>query len=162
MIDLDPELAFVGDVLHLSSSTAAEALAVIADDDLADPRLRLILQAARGLVAQDVAPGGYAVMAAIRRAGTAAAAHELSSVAQLIIEATEACVVPASWRFDAVAVLEERLRRRSRELSARIAQAANGPLDTLVELVHAECAAVVQLERRLSAMRPAPRLGLAA
>lgn len=162
MIDLDPELAFVGAVLNLSATTAAEALAVIEDDDLADPRLQLILQAARLLVAEDIAPDGYAVMAVIRRAGAAATAHDLSSIAALIIDATEACPVAASWRFHAVAVLDERLRRRCRELSARIGQAANGPLDTLAELVDAEHSAALELDRRRVALLPAPRLGIAA
>ncbi|MCW2960263.1 MAG: hypothetical protein JWM90_650 [Thermoleophilia bacterium] len=162
MIDLDPELAFVGAVLSLSATTAAEALAVIEDDDLADPRLQLILQAARQLVARDVTPDGYAVMALIRRAGTAATAHNLTSIAHLILEAIEACPVAASWRFHAVAVLDERLRRRCRELSARIGQAANGPLDTLVALVDAESSAVTALDGRRATLQPAPRLGVAA
>jgi replicative DNA helicase len=162
VIHLDPELAFVGAVLHLSPITAAEALAVIDDDDLADPRLQLILQAARRLVDEDVAPDGYAVMAVIRRAGTATTAHDVSLIAHLILDAIKACPVPASWRFHAVAVLDEALRRRCRALAARIAQAANGPLDTLTDLVHAETAAVAAVDRRRAALLPAPRLGVAA
>jgi replicative DNA helicase len=162
LIDLDPELAFVGSVLHLPSVTAAEALEVIADDDLADPRLRLILGAARRLVADNVAPDGYAVMTVIRRDGMATTGHDVSAVAQVITAAIETCTVPASWRFRAAAVLDEKLRRRSRELSARIGQAANGPLDTLVALVDAERSAVLELDHRRAALQPAPRLGVAA
>lgn len=162
MIDLDPELTFVGDVLALPVATAQQALAVIADADLADPRLRLILQAMRHLVADGVPPAPYAVMAAIRRTGVATTENELQLIARLIIEASEACTVAVSWRFDAAAVLDETLRRRCRELVARIAQAADGALDTLVELVHTERSAVLELDRRRAALLPARQLEVAA
>lgn len=158
---LDPEVAFTGAVLHLPVDTATEALAIITHDDVADPRLQAILDAARHLIARGIDPDPVATMTEISAAGTYTATT-LAELGQTVIETYQSCPVPASWRFYATGVLDQALRRRCRELSTRIDQAADGPIDTLAELVAAEHDAVLELDRRRAALLPAPKLGVAA
>ncbi|SDY84831.1 hypothetical protein SAMN05661080_04798 [Modestobacter sp. DSM 44400] len=148
MIDLDPELAFVGAILHLPAATAAEALSLIGEDDLADPHMQVILRAAGLLVGEEVDPDLYAVMTIIRAAGMASTAHGISLLAEVVIEAAESCPVPASWKFYAAGVLDQAVRRRAIEMADRITQASGGPLDTLLDLVQGEATAVTELGRR--------------
>jgi replicative DNA helicase len=154
---LDPEAVFIGAVLHLPAADAQQALSLLHADDLADPRLAVIADSARQLAALGIPPDPAAVLAHARAQGTVASADAVRSLSLLLADLWAGCPVPASWRFYAVAVLEEALRRRCTELATRIGQAAEREsFASLLELVDVEARAVRELqERRAVAASPA-------
>ena len=160
MTDLitDPEAAFVGALLHLSAADALTVLHLLRADDIANPRLSVIAEAARRLADDGVAPDPTTVLAFIRAAGTVTRADAVNRLALLLADLYEACANPASARWYALALLDEALRRRFRELADRVTQAADGaPLDTVVQVLDRECRAVRELlDRRTAASRGTP------
>jgi replicative DNA helicase len=152
-MDLDPEAAFLGAVLHLPLPQAREALGRVQDDDLADLVHQQIAAVARTLVADGLPPDPAAVLARARSRGVVTHADEVRQFAGRLIDLHMSVPVPASWAFYAIAVLDGALRRRCIELAARVHQAAEGaPLDTLVSVLDDECRAVRGvLDRRAAA-----------
>lgn len=151
-VTTDPDAAFVGAILSLSATAADAALALVDDADVADPRHALILVAARHLAGQGIPPDPAAVLALLRADGTVAGPAAVGGLATLLSELHIGCPVPASVRFYAAAVLDDAVRRRCEELSARVGQAAAAEsLGSLLELVAAEAAAVLRLAERRNA-----------
>ncbi len=144
-----PEQAFVGALLHLPAATAAQALALVDDDHLGDHRLRVITATARQLAGAGVTPDPVLVLQVARAESTVTTATAISGLAFLLHEIYAECPVPASWRYYAAGVLDDALRRRCTEAGARLTQAADGEsIDSLLELVHREAAAIAALASR--------------
>lgn len=149
MTTTDPERAFVGAVLQLPADAAQKALDLIRDEDIGDPRLRVVVAVARQLVEAGMAPDPVAVLAHARSTGTVTRADAVRNFSLLVSDTYAQCPTPASVRFYAAAVLEEALRRRSTEMAVRIGQAADGEsIESLVGLVDGEVQAVRELRAR--------------
>ncbi len=157
-LNTDPEAALGGALLHLPAAAASNVLALITPEDVADPHLSLIVEAARQLAEDGVAPDPATVLAFVRARGTIAGADAVGRMGLLLADLYAACATPASARWYAVALLDEALRRRFRELADRVAQATDGsPLDTVVHVLDQECRAVRPvLDRRAAAAGTAP------
>jgi replicative DNA helicase len=152
-VTADPARALVGAALHGPPGV----LDLILDDDLADPRLRVVAGVIRELAEAGIAPDPTTVLAHARATGTVTRAAAVQAFALLLHELTAECPVPASARFYAVAVLDEALRRRCAELAARIGQAVESEsLGSLLALVDAEHRAVRELADRRTALADAP------
>jgi replicative DNA helicase len=157
--DLDPEAAFVGSLLHLPPATACEALRLVVSDDFTDAGMALIADVCRELAGRGIAPDPTAVHAYVRARALVTGVEALRAFTLTLVDVYGACATPASWRFYAVAFLEESLRRRCTMLATRIGQAAEGEsIESLTELVDAEAQAVhaVQERRATAAGTQAP------
>ena len=142
-IDFDPEAAFVGAVLHLTAPAALAALDLIHDEDLADPRLQVVARLARQLAETSIAPDPVTVLAHARATGTVVKPDAIRGLTKLLGDVYGACPVPASWRWYAVAVLDEAIRRRTTEAATRLGQAADGEsLESLLLVLDRETRAV--------------------
>jgi replicative DNA helicase len=152
-VTADPARALVGAALH----GAPGVLELIRDDDLADPRLRVVAGVVRQLAEAGATPDPTTVLAHARATGTVTRAAAVQAFALLLHELTTECPVPASARFYAVAVRDEVIRRRCAELAARIGPAAVlESLGSLRALVDAEHRAVRELADRRTALAGAP------
>jgi replicative DNA helicase len=152
-VTADPARALVGAALH----GAPGVLDLILDDDLADPRLRVVAGVIRDLTDAGIAPDPTTVLAHACATGTVTRAAAVQAFALLLHELVAGCPVPASARFYAVAVLDEAIRRRCAELATRIGQAVESEsLGSLLALVDAEHRAVRELADRRTALADAP------
>jgi replicative DNA helicase len=152
-VTADPARALVGAALHGPPGV----LDLILDDDLADPRLRVVAGVIRDLTDAGIAPDPTTVLAHARATGTVTRAAAVQAFALLLHELIAECPVPASARFYAVAVLDEAIRRRCAELATRIGQAVESEsLGSLLALVDAEHRAVRELADRRTALADAP------
>jgi replicative DNA helicase len=152
---LHAEDAFIGALPHLPVATAGEALALVHDDDLADPLNQQILGVARALVAEGIPPDPVAVFARARADGVVSGADAICRLSLRLADLYAGCPTPASWRYYGTAVIDEALRRRCLELAARVTQAAEGsPLDVLIDVLDAECRTVRRLDDRRAAVEP--------
>lgn len=157
----DPGRALIGAVEHLPADAAVRVLDLIRDDDLQDPRLRVVAAVARQLAEAGTAPDPAALLAHARACGTVARVEAVRNFALLVADVYAECATPASATFYAVAVLEESIRSRVTEAGARLTQAAERePLPSLLALIDTEARAVRELvERRDTAAGTArPRL----
>jgi replicative DNA helicase len=152
-VTADPARALVGAALH----GAPGVLNLILDDDLADPRLRVVAGVIRQLTEAGATPDPTTVLAHARAIGTVTRAAAVQGFALLLHELVAGCPVPASARFYAVAVLDEAIRRRCAELATRIGQAVESEsLGSLLALVDAEHRAVRELADRRTALADTP------
>ncbi|MDP9429573.1 MAG: hypothetical protein M3P31_01005 [Actinomycetota bacterium] len=163
MIDLDPEGALVGALLHRPAPEVLAALDLIHDEDLDNPRLRVVAVLARQLAESGITPDPYTVLAHARATGTVMKPDAIRGLTRLLADVYGSCPVPASWRWYAVAVLDEALRRRCTEAATRLAQAADGEsLESLLLVLDRETRAVRDVaERRAAAAGESTRPRLA-
>ncbi len=91
MIDLGPEAAFVGAVLHLPADAAVQVLDLVHDSDLEDPRLRVVAGVARQLAQSGVAPDPVAVVAHARASGTVTKVEAIKSFTLVVAELYGGC-----------------------------------------------------------------------
>ena len=156
---LDPERAFIGALLWLPVESAARAAALVESDDLADPRLRVVVQLVRDVAADGAAPDPVVILAHARAAGTVRTAHAIKSLAELLADLYADCPLAASVGYYAAAVLDGSLRRRCALLGERIGQIADSAsLAELVRVVGAEVVEVFELRNRRAAVLA--RLGM--
>lgn len=147
----EPGPAFLGTVLQLPAAVACEALNLVRSVDFTDPRLALIADVCRELATRGVAPEPAAALAHVRAHALVPGVDALRDFTFRLVDLFHGCSEPASWRFYAVAVLEESLRRRCTMVSTRIGQAAEGEsIDSLLALVDAEVQAVHAVRDRRS------------
>lgn len=161
----DPGRALVGAVERMPADAASRALALFRDEDLADPRVRVVAAVCRQLAEQGIAPDPAAILAHARATGTVSRAEAVRNFALLVADLYAGCPTPASAPFYVVAVLEDAIRNRVAEASARLAQAAEAEsLPSLLTLVDTEARAVRELtDRRDTAAGTArPRLAAVA
>jgi replicative DNA helicase len=150
-------------VLHLPASDALAALDLMHEEDFAEPRLRVVVGLARQLAESGITPDPVAVLAHARAIGTVIKPDAIRGLTKLLGEVYGSCPVPASWRWYAVAVLDEALRRRCTEAATRLAQAAEGEsLKSLLLVLDRETRAVRDVaERRAAAAGETARPRLA-
>ncbi len=158
----NPEAALIGAVLRQSHPPAAlEVLDLVDPDDLANPHLRLIAVYARRAAERGYAPDPVAVLGCSRADGAVTGADAIKHLSLLLADLYESCATPASARWYAVAALDDALRRRVAELSARLAQAADEEsIGSLLALVESEASAVLAVadRRRAAAGDASPQL----
>lgn len=143
------EDAFVGAVMSLPAPIALEALSFVRAEDFADLRLGLVADVSRELAGRGVDPHPAAVLAHIRAHALVTGVDAVRDLTRLLADVYGSAPTPAGWRFYAVAVLEESLRRRCAMLGARVGQAAEGePLGSLLALVGHEVQAVREVQDR--------------
>ncbi len=149
------ETALLGCLLHMTAETARPYLDQFVDEDLVDPRHRIVLEAIRNLVGSDppVDPDPVVVLGELRRTGkdTSFLADQAAGVTLLNLAA--AAPVVASTGHYARIVLEHAWRRRVEEAGVRLQQlAGSSPLEDLAQHVLSELqAAVHEAQRRLPA-----------
>lgn len=154
------ERAAVGALLLLSLADVTDVLALLRDDDPADPRLRVVLQLVREIATAGDRPDAAAVWRHAQATG-AVRTTRLGALGALLAELTNADTVPVplSARANAAAVVEAAVRRRVVEAADRLRQAADvADAATLPEVAGAELAAVATACRRLThPPMPSPR-----
>jgi len=150
---LDPEAAYVGALLWLPVDSATRAAGLVEPGDLADPRLRVVLQIVRDVAADGVAPDPLVCVAHARRTAAVSSTHATKQLTELVAELYGAVPLPASVDFYAGGVLDGALRRRCALLGERIGQVAEtASLAELVRVVGAEVIAVFELRNRRAAV----------
>lgn len=155
--------ALVGAVEHLPADAAVRVLDLIHDDDLTDPRVRVVAAVARQLAEEGIAPDPAAILAHARATGTVTKADAVQNFALLVAELYAECATPASATFYAVATLQAAIRCRVADAGVRLTQAAEAESHpSLLALVDSERAAVRELADRLAAAAGTARPRLAA
>lgn len=150
---IDAGRATVGALLVLPVRECAALLEVVRDDDPDDPRLRVVLELVRELVAEGRSPDPVAVLAHAQASGRVRRG-ELTAVALLLTElvSVDACPLPAAAGWYAAGLVESSVRRRVSEAVVRLGDAADGsPVEGLVEVVHSELVDLVNALERLTA-----------
>jgi len=136
-------------LLWLPADRAAHAADLVQYEDLADPRLRVVLQLVRDVAADGVAPDPVAVLAHARRTAAVSTTHATKQLAELLADLYAAVPLPGSVAVYAAGVLDAALRSRCALLGERIAQIAeSAALAELVRVVGAEVLAVLELRNR--------------
>ncbi len=150
---LDPERAYVGALLYMPAADAVRSAQLIEPGDLADPRLRVVLQLIRDVAAAGAAPDPVVVLAHARSEGTVTTAHAIGELGIALADLYAGCPLPGSTGWYAAAVLDGSLRRRCAELGERIGQVAEtAALAELVRVVGSEVLAVCELRNRRAAV----------
>lgn len=150
---VDAGRATVGALLVLPIRECETLLEVVRDDDPDDPRLRVVLELVRELVAEGRQPDPVAVLAHAQGSGRVRRS-ELTAVALLLTElvSIDACPLPAAAGWYAAGLVESSVRRRVSEAVVRLGEAADSsPVEGLVEVVHAELVDLVHALERLAA-----------
>ncbi len=140
---LAPEPALIACLLNADHQTAGRILAAVHEDDLADYRLRGVLDLARRVVTTGAPPEPVLVYARARADGDVQTPTEVRGLALLLADLAGQVTVTASWSYYYRAVVEDAVRRRAAEAGQRITQAAqHDSLDVVLDLVVSEGAAV--------------------
>lgn len=154
------ERAAVGALLLLPLADVTDVLALLRDDDPADPRVRVVLRLVRAVAEAGDRPDAAAVWRFAQATG-AVRTTRLGALGALLAELTnaETVPVPLSARANATAVVEAAVRRRVVEAADRLRQAADvADVDTLPGVVGTELAAIATECRRLThPPMPSPR-----
>lgn len=152
---LSAEQAFVASCMWLDLPTARAAVALIAADDIASPITRHTYDLIVQLVNQDVAPDPAAVLALAIATEVAKGEHAIHMFTAHLAKLYDHRVSnPASYAFYAAHTVEQAWRRRTVEMTTRLAQVAGtADPDELERLTLAEQNAVGRVRvraRRLS------------
>lgn len=145
-----PDLLLVGALLwSIPAVDPRPVLALVADDDVADPALALVLGVVRAMLAAGAPVSPVLVVDQLRRGG-----EPSKPVADRLMQATAAGAVPFALRAYAAAVVAGSLRRRFESagaaLTAAAAEVAEADLGPMAERA---AAAVVDCADRLAALR---------
>lgn len=128
---LNPEEALLGALLFADIGQARELLALVADEDVTDPDRRQVFEAVRVLVDTGTAPQPGIVLRHVTRTLGKVAGHRLGLV---IAAAYASAPTPSMGEHFAAALAEETARRQARRVAARLEQAADAPLSTLLDV----------------------------
>ena len=145
------ERALLGALMLLPLDRVQQCLRAVEDEDLADPHLRIILGAMRGLAGNGVPTDAVAVQAHLRSAGHVSTAS-MGNLSLLLAELVSVNTVPLPEAVDtyASAVVEEAVRRQLVELSAGVQDLAQqGPRERIPEHVSVLTSLMVAATRRL-------------
>jgi replicative DNA helicase len=154
------EDALVGALLHMPAAMADDALDLVHDDDIADPMNLTIVQVARLLVSENIAPDPAAISIRARGDGTMTGVEAIKALTMRLGDLYESVPTPANWQYYALGVIDDAVRRAFIAMGTRVLQAAEGSgLDVMVDLLDAECRTVRRLlNRRQVASGAAPAL----
>lgn len=158
------EEAYVGSLLWLDLPAAREAHGWLIKADLASPVLQLVHRMVGQLVANAVRPDPAMVL------NLAMSCREVVGEHQVHLFTGHLCRLydhratnPASVHWYAAAVLEDAIRRRTVEMTTRVAQVAgHAGLDEIERLTAAEQSAIDAIRARRRALLPPEGHGLAA
>lgn len=135
----EAEQALIGCLLNMPVRDAGHLLASVRDEDLTVPQLCLILDAARALVAADVAPDPVAVLGHLRRVGTDRSFLADRDAGVYLASIFEAAPHLGSHGHYLQIVLEHAWRRRVQQTGTRLLQASSSSsLDDLDLTIAAE------------------------
>ncbi len=149
------EDALGGILLHLPATLARDVLSVVTVDDIANPHVALVVEVCRDLADRGVDPHPLAVMTHVRAHALVVGADALRNLHLLVADLYGCAPTPAGWRYYAVAVVEDAIRRRFSELGQRVQQAAEvGAIDVMTRVLDDECRAVRALLERRDAAGP--------
>lgn len=144
------EIALVGSLTRMACAEAAQTLELFAPDDLAHPRLRVIIELIASAVEGNHDPSCAVVFALARTSGRVPNS-QLRELDFLLADAEAAAVPVRSAGFLVKSVTEGSVRRRIVTASTRLAQAAEqSAWHSLAEVVAHECSALTAAVSRLS------------
>lgn len=153
----EAEAALLGALLWLPTTEAAPVLERVAEDDLVDPRNRVVIEAVRRVVDDGVRPDPTAVLGELRRAGELSCFTADRSAGTFLADLLAATPLPQNVGTYARTVLEHSARRRLTEAAERLAQAAGqSALTDLTTMVVEESLAVLE---RLDEVLPQTPMG---
>jgi replicative DNA helicase len=159
------EEAFVAALMSLNHDQAGQAAELLTPDDFAAPPLRLVHLLIQQLCEAHVNPDPAAVLALAiseERAVGERQIHYLTKVLSRLID-HRAMNHPTSVAWYAAQALEQTVRRRTVEMTTRIAQVADhADLDELDRLAHSERAAVDAVRARHRALTEPRKLAAVA
>lgn len=144
------ERALVGSLLLAPDATRARQVrGLFEPDDLADARLRVVVELVDSCLAAGAAPDPAAVFGVARSAGVVPGSR-LGDLGRLLTELVAQVAVPASAPLYAAQVVEASVRRRMRESGQRLLQAAESKdLDTAIGVAVGECRALTDVAERV-------------
>ncbi len=149
----EAETALLGALLFMGTRRAQMLCIDLREDDLVDPRLRVVLQAVRSVTEQDVRPDPVTVLGELRRVGALSSTTDRSA-GTFLADLLAAVPVPESAGYYARIVKEHSARRRLVEAGVRLQQAAErSSMHELSELLEAEAIAVFDALRRAEAVK---------
>ena len=146
------ERAAVGALLLLPLGDVLDVLALLADDDPGDPKVRFVLRMVREVATAGDRPDAAAVWRHAQATG-AVRTTRLGLLAATLADLSnaETVPIPLAARANAHAAVQAAVRRRVVEAADRLRQAADdADVDTLPTVAGAELAAVAAACRRLT------------
>lgn len=146
-----PEVSvlFVGALLWSASAEVADVLNHVADDDVEDAALAPVLAAIRTLVGAGKPPAPQLILDELRRTG-----NLRGNVPARLRSAVTSGACASAVRHYAAATVSDSLRRRIESAGHALTEAARTASEAdLAPLVERSAATVVDLERRLAALR---------
>lgn len=148
------ELLLVGALLWATPAVdPGPVLALVADEDVADPALAAVLKVIRSMVYAREPVGPVLVLDQLRRGG-----EPSKAVADRLLQATAAGAVPFALRGYAAAVVAGSLRRRVESAGAALTAAAAEVAEVdLGPLAERAAAGVVDCGERLAKLRGGER-----
>jgi replicative DNA helicase len=158
------EEAYVAAVMALDHRQAAEVVDLLHPEDIASPSAQLVHQLVHQLCTARVNPDAAAVLALAISEEHAVGQHQIHAFANVLMRLIDhrAGNSPGSVRWYAAQTLEQAWRRRTIEMTTRVAQvASHADPDELDRLTHVEQAAVDAIRARHRALVE-PMRGLAA
>lgn len=123
----------VGGVVLAVTSVQDRVLAIVQDDDFADPRCRFIIGVIRRMRSEQLPVDMVTVVGYVDRHALLDSGAPRVSLATWLHETTGAAPVPASAGYYAELVVEAAARRRAQQAAQAIASAAEG--DSLSDLL---------------------------
>jgi hypothetical protein len=151
---LAAEEAYIGALLWLPAGPAATAAAWVTPDDIAGYHLGLVHGVIGPLATDGMDPDPASVLIAAQATGVVTGADGIRSLTLTLARLYDHRVtVPASVRWYAAGVLVEAVRRRTVEMTTRLAQAADTcTIADLADLQQREATAVAAVRVRLGAV----------
>jgi replicative DNA helicase len=150
MTDLS-ERSYVGALLHLPAARVIVEARQVRDDDLTDPRLRIVYRLAVDLASAGTDPDPARVHGHARTTGTVTSS-DLPALTALLVDLHSEVPLPGAVTSYGRAIVEASVRRRITAAAERWTRAADdAPLDVLTRLVTDETAAVAEAVDRLAA-----------
>ena len=147
--------AFVGALLQVSTSMAAHYLERVADSDLGDDRLIVVMRTVRRLVAQNRPHDHAAVLVEAMTAKDIPPAHEPAAAALLgELVAWESCPTPLHIAAYARGVVDQAARRDISAAATRLQAAVDGPIS--LDLLTVTEREIVSLSGAVARLRGAP------
>ena len=128
-VSWEAEQALAGAILNAENVTAAAWLALIADEDLENPRARSVIAVCRAVVQAGGNPDPVTVYGAAQRVGLVAGNDALKRFCEFAFDCYAKVPHPHTGHAYAQLVLAAAWRRRITEAGQRLAQAADEAAD---------------------------------
>lgn len=156
----DAEEAFIAGLLGMDHQQADTLVSLLQRDDLTRPALQLIHQLIGELAAAGVNPDPAAILAHAIAEEHVTGAHHIQTFTGVLMRLIDhrALTYSGSVRWYAVHVLDQAVRRRTVEMTVRLAQVADhADTDELERLTQAEHSAIEAVRARHRSLAQPPR-----